>query len=182
MKTILGQHKRDINVVPYQSGWVEIYEQEADTLRKTLGDKALRIEHIGSTSIPGMVAKPVIDIMVAVHSLPQAEELIPLLEALGYSYRTPDTVLERMFFAKESSPEVRTHHLNLTELDSGFWKNQLAFRDYLRTHDQIALEYVELKLDLAARYAVTKVLDPEGKTAFVTRVLALAEKEGISPG
>jgi GrpB-like predicted nucleotidyltransferase (UPF0157 family) len=176
LETILGQHKRDISIIPYQHGWVELYEREAGILREALGEKALRIEHIGSTSIPGMIAKPVIDIMVAVHSLPQAVELVSILEALGYLYRSNDTIPERMFFAKESSPEVRTHHLNLTELSSGFWVNQLAFRDYLRTHEQIAAEYGVLKQDIANRYAQTKVLDPESKTPFVARVLELAEK------
>jgi GrpB-like predicted nucleotidyltransferase (UPF0157 family) len=169
-------------MTPYQRSWVAIFEREAGILRQTLGGNALRIEHIGSTSIPGMIAKPVIDIMVAVHSLPQAVELVPLLDALGYLYRAHDTVPERMFFAKESAPEVRTHHLNLTELSSSFWVNQLAFRDYLRANDQAAAEYAELKGDIAARYAQTKVLDPESKTPFVNRVLALAEREGKSPG
>jgi GrpB-like predicted nucleotidyltransferase (UPF0157 family)/SAM-dependent methyltransferase len=177
-KTILGQHKRDISMVPYQPGWVEIYDRESGILKEALGDKAMRIEHIGNTSISGMIAKPVVDIMLAVSSLPQAVELVPLLESLGYLYRAHDTVPERLFFAKESSPEVRTHHLNLTELCSGFWINQLTFRDYLRTHDHIAVEYGELKQDIAARYAQPKVLNPESKTPFVTRVLALAEKGG----
>ena len=172
---MLGQHKANIAIVPYQSGWKELFEREADLLRSTLGEKALRIEHIGSTAIPGMVSKPILDIMVVVVSLTQATELIPVLEALGYEYRAPDTVPERMFFVKEHSPEYRTHHLNLTQQDSGFWKNQLAFRDYLRTHGQIAAEYGDLKKRLAELYAHTHQLDPDGKSEFVARVLELAE-------
>ena len=172
---MLGQHKANIAIVPYQSGWKELFEREADLLRSALGEKALRIEHIGSTAIPGMVSKPILDIMVVVVSLTQATELIPVLEALGYEYRTPDTVPERMFFVKEHSPEYRTHHLNLTQQDSGFWKNQLAFRDYLRTHGQIAAEYGDLKKRLAELYAHTHQLDPDGKSEFVARVLELAE-------
>lgn len=179
---MLGQHKTDINVIPYQSHWKFLFEREADLLRSTLGDKALRIEHIGSTSIPGMVAKPIIDIMVAVKSLKEAEELIPVLESNGYEYRTPDTVLERMFFVKESSPMYRTHHLNLTQRDSGFWENQLTFRDYLRVHAEIASEYGDLKKRLAETYAHTHQLDPDGKTEFVSRVLKLAQKEERQAG
>jgi GrpB-like predicted nucleotidyltransferase (UPF0157 family) len=174
---VLGQHKRNLSIVPYQSGWKELFEQEADLLLRALGEKALCIEHIGSTAVPGLVAKPVIDIMVAVVSLTQATELIPVLEAIGYDYRAADTVPERLFFAKESSPEYRTHHLNLTAQESGFWKNQLAFRDYLRAHDQVAAEYGELKKHLAALYAQTHQLDRDGKTEFVTSVQELAEKE-----
>jgi GrpB-like predicted nucleotidyltransferase (UPF0157 family) len=174
---MIGQHKRDMTIVPYRSGWVDLYEKEAALLRSALGEKALHIEHTGSTSIPGMAAKPIIDITVAVESLPKAVELIPMLEGLGYEHRAHDTIPDRMFFAKESAPEIRTHHLNLTQPDSGFWKNQIAFRDYLRTHTQMATEYVSLKKRLAEDYARTKQLDPEGKTKFVTRVLELAEKD-----
>ena len=180
MNEMIGQYKRNIAVVPYRSGWVDLFQQEADLLRRALGEKALRIEHIGSTSIPGMVAKPIIDIMVAIDSLVQATELIPVLEALGYEYKPHDIIPERLFFAKETPPEFRTHHLNLAQQDSGFWKNQLAFRDYLRAHKEMAAEYGQLKRRLAEEYARTHQLDLDGKTEFVTRVLELAEKEVTS--
>jgi len=174
---MIGQHKRNLNVVPYQSGWKDIYEREAELLLGALGENALGIEHIGSTSIPGIEAKPVIDIMVAVESLERATELVPVVEALGYIYRPHDIIPERMFFARESAPEIRTHHLNLTPLGSGFWKNQLAFRNYLRAHADMAAEYVRLKKHLAEEYARTNLLDPDGKTAFVNKVLELAKRE-----
>ena len=174
---MIGQHKRDFTVVPYQSDWKDEFEREAGRLRDALGENALRIEHIGSTSIPGMPAKAIIDMMVAVVSLERAKELIPALASLGYVYRPLDTVPERMFFRKERKPDYRTHHLNLAVPDSGFWKKQLAFRDYLRAHPKMAAEYVALKRRLAEAYARTHELDREGKTAFVNRVLELAEGE-----
>jgi len=146
-------------------------------LRQIQGEDSLGVEHIGSTSVPGLAAKPVIDIMVAIESLQHAAKHIPELEERGYLYRSHDTVPERMFFAKEPIPEFRTHQLNLTELGSGFWVNQIAFRDYLRVHEDIAEEYVNLKLYLAEEYERTQVLDIDGKTAFVRRVLKLAKKE-----
>lgn len=174
---MLGQHKRDFTIVPYQRGWKDLFEREADLLHSALGEKALRIEHIGSTAIPGMLAKPIIDIMVAVVSLAEAAKLIPVVESLGYEYKPHDTIPERIFFAKESSPEHRTHHLNLTALGSGFWTNQLAFRDYLRAHDEIAAEYVDLKKRIDEQYAQAHQLDREAKSEFVAQVLELAEKE-----
>ena len=174
---MLGQHKRDFTIVPYQHGWNDLFEREADLLHSALGEKALRIEHIGSTAIPGILAKPIIDIMVAVVSLAEAAELIPVVESLGYEYKPHDTIPERIYFAKESSPEHRTHHLNLTALGSGFWTNQLVFRDYLRAHDEITVEYGELKKRIAEQYAQTHQLDREAKSEFVARVLELAEKE-----
>lgn len=182
MISIIGQHKRDLSIVPYRSGWVELFDREANLLRVALGSKALCIEHCGSTSIPGMAAKPIIDIMVAVFSLPQAAGLIPMVESLGYIYRPDDTIPERIFFAKESAPEVRTHHLNLVQQDSGFWVNQLAFRDYLQAHDQMAAAYVDLKVRLAEKAARTGEIDREGKTAFIAGVLALAKDEERGSG
>lgn len=146
-------------------------------MQATLGRKALRIEHIGSTSVPDLSAKPFIDIMVAVESLALGAELVPVIEALGYIYKPHDTIPERLFFARESFPEYRTHHLNLATFESGFWKNQILFRDYLSSHHQIATEYVELKERLAEAYAQTQVLDRDYKSAFVARVLALARQE-----
>jgi GrpB-like predicted nucleotidyltransferase (UPF0157 family) len=174
---MVGQHKANLAVVPYQNDWKEFFAREADLLHNAFGENALCIEHIGSTSIPGLAAKPIIDIMVAVDSLAQAKKLIPVVEALGYTYKPHDTIPERTYFAKESAPEYRTHHLNLTLPESDFWKNQIIFRDYLRAHDQIAAEYVDLKKRLAEIYAHTHQLDRDGKTEFVTRVLELAEKE-----
>jgi len=174
---LIGQHKRDFTVVPYQYGWKDLFKQESDLLHSTLGEKVLRIEHIGSTAIPGMLAKPIIDIMAAVVSLAAAAELIPVVESLGYEHKPLDTIPDRVFFAKERSPEFRTHHLNLAAPESGFWINQLVFRDYLRAHDDIAAEYVDLKKQIAKRYAQTHQLDREAKSEFVARVLELAEKE-----
>ena len=177
---MIGQYKRDLTVVPYRYGWPALFEQEAERLRQALGDKALRIEHIGSTSVPGLAAKPIIDILVAVVSLAQAEASIPDLEVLGYQHRSHDAIPERLFLAKESAPEHRTHHLSLAEPESGFWENHLAFRDYLRVHDELAAEYVELKQRLAVEFARTGELDRDGKTEFVARVLQLAEREGTN--
>jgi len=174
---VIGQHKRDLSIVPYRSEWKELFKEEADLLRSALGNQALRIEHTGSTSIPGMAAKPIIDITIAVDSLSGAVSLIPVIEALGYEYKPHDTVPERIFFAKESFPEHRTHHLNLTEQGSGFWKTQITFRDYLRSHKEMAVEYIQLKEGIAEEYNQTHILDPESKSEFVARVLQLAEDE-----
>ncbi len=179
---MIGQHKRDLTIHPYQPGWVGLYEKEAALVINALGERALQIEHCGSTSIPGMEAKLIIDFMVAVESLTEAKELIPALEVLGYDYKPRDTVPGRMFFAKESAPEIRTYHLNLAEPDSRFWKNQLALRDTLRAHDDLAVEYIELKKRLAEEYTRTKEINLEWKTPFVNKVLALAKKEGREVG
>ena len=85
------------------------------------------------------------------------------------------TIPERKFFVYESAPGVRTYHLNLTPLDSGFWNSQLAFRDYLLTDVDVAVEYVKLKKRLAEEYAKSNQFDRDGKTAFVAKVLQLSK-------
>ncbi|MGD2251925.1 MAG: GrpB family protein [Anaerolineales bacterium] len=174
---MLGQHKKDLAIVQYNPAWADLFELEAESLLDALGDNVLSIEHIGSTSIPGLAAKPIIDIMIAADSLEKATELIPTMEEIGYEYRPHDPIPGRRFFVKESSPEVRTHHANLTTLDSLFWRNQILFRNYLRTHDQLASEYADLKIRIAEHNAQSHQIDPNAKTEFVSRVLELAEGE-----
>jgi GrpB-like predicted nucleotidyltransferase (UPF0157 family) len=171
---MLGQQRRDFELVPYQSEWMDYFEREAVRIRSALGDNVLQIEHIGSTSIPGMAAKSIIDIMVGVEKLAQSTELILPLVAIGYDYRPLDTIPSRLFFSKEIEPNIRTHHLSLTKLGSEFWQNHLRFRDSLRMDEHLASEYIQLKKDFAAYYARTKHLDREWKSAFVARVLQLA--------
>lgn len=174
---MIGQHKRDFALVPYKMEWVDHFRREADLLRSVLGGKALQIEHIGSTSIPGMSAKAIIDIMVAVPTLIRSSELISGLDSIGYIYKPLDTIPERMFFGKEIQPEIRTHHLNLVLKGSGFWNNQLLFRDYLRTNEKLAAEYVKLKRGFTEYYARTNHVDEEWKSDFVEKVLKLAKGE-----
>ena len=141
---MIGQLERNFELVPYQSEWSDHFDREADLLRSILGINALQIEHIGSTSIPGMVAKSIIDIMVAVPSLIQSSDLILGMESIGYTDKPLDTIPGRLFFAKESFPEFRTHHLNLTKPESNFWKYLLLLRDCLKGNDQLASEYIQL--------------------------------------
>lgn len=174
---MIGQHKRDFELVPYKEMWVDHFNREAALIRSVLGNKVLQIEHVGSTSIPGMAAKAIIDIMVAVTSLKRSSELILGLDSIGYLYRPFDTIPGRMFFFKESSPGIRTHHLNLTKSESEFWKNELMFRTYLRENEQLASEYIDLKNRFAEYYALTEHVDVEWKSAFVGKVLELAKKD-----
>lgn len=127
---MLGQHKRNFELVPYQSEWIDLFDQEAKLLQSVLGETALQIEHVGSTSILGMAAKSIIDIMVAVPSLIPSSELIIGLDSIGYTYKPFDTIQERLFFVKEIQPEIRTHHLNLTQKGSEFWINTNAIEPH----------------------------------------------------
>ena len=166
-----------IILAPYNPEWPSEFEAVQELISNALNEEKIVIEHIGSTSIPKMSAKPIIDIMVAIEGLVRSSDIILPLNEIGYEYFPIDTVPDRLFFAKESQPEVRTHHLNLVQKDSAFWKNQLIFRDYLANNNQLASEYIQLKRDFIEYYARTNHLDREWKTEFVTKVLKMAKEE-----
>ena|SRR5690242_630999 len=166
----LGLPRGNVQLAPYDTEWKSQFEREAVLLRSTLGDRVLRVEHIGSTSVRGMIAKP-IDLMCVVSNgvstaLPQQ------LERLGYEYRANGSTHDRLFFAK-GPHDCRTHYLSITELDSQFYKEKLAFRDYLRAHPDAVHKYCRLKQQLAARFASDRASYTEGKRGFVDEILAL---------
>jgi len=173
---MLGLERGKVLLVPYQPEWESLFRREAALLRSVFGGAILGVEHIGSTAVAGMTAKPIIDLMCAVAGLDGARAFRPRLEALGYEYRPDEAVPDRLFFAK-GPRERRTHHLSLTEPGSTFYEEKLLFRDYLRTHASAAEEYRRLKEGLAGRHASDRASYTEGKRAFVERILALARSE-----
>ena len=131
------------------------------------------IEHVGSTSVSGLCAKPVIDIMVGVHSLQHAKAAIPILTDNGYCYHPYKGDVMHWFC--KPSPEIRTHHLHLVPFESELWFERLAFRDYLRNNDATAKEYATLKHQLAQQSGRDREQYTQAKTAFVSKVLTLAK-------
>lgn len=173
----LGLERGVVRLVPYDSAWPEFFELEAQLLRETTADKVRRIEHIGATSIPGMDAKPVLDLMAEVGSEAEALALVPAIETLGYEFRPDEDVPGRMYFPKLSSEGLCTHHLSLTVTGSQFWNRQILFRDYLRSHTEFGRRYIELKRALALQFPDDRPSYIEGKTEFVEMVIGLAELE-----
>ena len=149
----------------------ELFAEEAVLLRRVVGDYVVAIEHIGSTAICGILAKPIIDIAVGVEKLTDGEKCVVPLENIGYEYRGEHGIARRFYFVKG---EPRTHHLHLVEKDSDFWRSHLLFRDYLRAHPAVAKEYENLKLELARKYANDRDAYLYGKTDFIENVLKIA--------
>jgi len=129
------------------------------------------IEHIGSTAVPGLVAKPVIDIMAAVESLDASRPALAAVAALHYVYFPYRA--EIMHWLCKPSDEVRTHHLHLVPYGSALWRERLTFRDRLRADPRVAAEYAALKLSLAAKYEFDREAYTNAKESFVRRILAL---------
>jgi len=172
----LGLARGTVRLVPYDPAWRDLFLAEAARLRAALGGRVLAIEHVGSTSIPGMDAKPVLDMMAAVSSLAEAGRLVPLIEALGYEPRPDPEIPERRFFVRGRTTR-RTHHFSLAEPTSRYWRDTLLFRDWLRAHPEAAEEYRALKHALAAQHATDREKYTTGKGVFVHAVLARARAE-----
>ena len=161
-----------IELVDYDPGWPARFAAERTLLLQALGRwLAGPIEHIGSTAIPGMAAKPVIDIMAAVAGLEAARPAIAAAEAIGYVH-FPYRADVMHWFCKPSAAQ-RTHHLHLIPHGSALWHDRLAFRDRLRVDRALAGEYRALKAALALRYPGDREAYTDAKGPFVARVLAL---------
>ena len=159
-----------VEIVPYSSEWPTLFATEAALLLAELSPWLDgEIQHVGSTAVPGLSAKPVIDIMAPIHSLFQAAPAIEALRSLNYCY-FPYQPTEMLWFCKPS-PAHRTHHLHLVPISSRFWAQQLAFRDALRREPALMTEYEQLKVTLAVKNIHGREAYTEAKTPFIQSVL-----------
>ena len=133
------------------------------------------IEHVGSTAVPGLAAKPIIDIMVGVARLKVATQCIEPLGRIGYEYvPDPEAALPERRFFRRGARGAGTHHLQIVEPGSEIWERQLLFRDFLRRHRETAREYQELKEQLAAAHGHNRGAYTEAKTPFIESVISRA--------
>ncbi|GAA5035877.1 GrpB family protein [Actinopolymorpha pittospori] len=163
-----------VRIVEYDPTWPTRYAEEATLLTETLGSRLLRVEHVGSTSVPGMPAKPIIDILAAVAGYDDFPTVVTDLEKIGYLY-TPESESDdpdRRVFRKgpDDMTRLRTHHLHVTEAGSPYWQRIVAFRDHLRRTPEVATAYADLKKGLAAEHAREPRSYTAGKHDFVTTV------------
>jgi len=164
-----------IVIEPYDPRWPSTFETERDALEPVLAPWLVGpIEHIGSTAVPGLPAKPIIDIMAAVRDLASSEPAIEALRALSYCYF--DYQADRMHWLCKPSDLERTHHLHLVPYGSSLWRDRLAFRDRLRRDEPLRAAYRDLKLELARAFRDDREAYTEAKTAFVVAALG-----GIRP-
>ncbi len=171
----IGLKRGAVKLLPYDKAWKTEFETEKQRLFDVFGDKIIAIEHIGSTSMPGADAKPIIDLLVGVYSLKTAPDFIDGLKKLGYQYMPEKWSDTRCFFPK-GSDECITHHLHLVEVaNEKEWRHPLLFRDYLISHPEALNEYITLKQDLAEQYADDRHKYTELKDEFIKSILAIAE-------
>jgi GrpB-like predicted nucleotidyltransferase (UPF0157 family) len=169
---MIGLKRGTVRVVPADAEWPVLFAQEAQRLREHLGHLVLAIEHVGSTAVPGLAAKPILDIAVVVASPAAIARCRQPLDELGYLDRGDAGHDGGYLFVKECEPDVRTHHLHLVTVDDAQWTNYLRFRDTLRADAALRDQYAALKRTLQDRFAGDRRSYTAAKDAFVRRVLA----------
>lgn len=161
-----------IELHPQDPQWSAVYDEARSVLSAVLGEYALDIQHVGSTSIPGISAKPVIDIAVAIERYPLPDEVLAAVEALGYTYWGEYGIPRRHLFFRRDLPVGHNVHIN--ELANGEFQKHVLFRDYMRAHPADVREYENLKQELAARYDEVGTY-AENKSEYVQGILRKAE-------
>ncbi len=164
-----------IEIVDYNPLWRLIFHLEASEIARALNDSKPVIEHVGSTTIPGLCAKPIIDILVGVRDLDEGK-IIASLESSGYIHMRDGGEPDRLFFRKGA---LRTHHVHVVRLYSwAFWRH-IIFRDYLISHLAVRSQYADLKLTSAKRYRFDRTAYTDSKTEFIGSVLRTATLEAF---
>ena len=166
---------RDYAIVDPDPAWASWFEREAADIRAALGDRVVRIDHVGSTSVPGLAAKPVIDIQVSLASMEQRSGFVPQLEGLGYVFVADPVEPEHAFLSKGYHPdEPRKFHVHVCRAGSDWEGRHLAFRDWLRAHPEDAARYADLKRRKAAEHPNDVFAYTDAKTHFIRTIEARA--------
>lgn len=174
--------EEEISIEQYNPMWPQLFQDEKEHLLSCLPSELIkRIEHFGSTSVPNLVAKPIIDMLVEVTSLQETrEKIVPILESQGYDYFWRPTLGDDIppfyaWFIKRDTQRIRTHHIHMVENNFVEHWDRLFFRDYLIDHPATAKEYQKLKYQLADKYESDRVKYTRKKTEFIQKITQLAK-------
>ncbi|MCM3744360.1 GrpB family protein [Sporosarcina luteola] len=159
---------RKVDVMPFSERWSLEYQKEAAVLQEIFGAEIIEIHHIGSTSVQGLSAKPIIDIMPVVKDLSQVDQYNASMAAIGYEAKGENAILGRRYFQKGG--DNRTHHVHIYEKGSPEIVRHLAFRDFLRVHPEKAKEYGDLKEKLARQFPYDIESYINGKAELAARI------------
>ena len=165
-----------IVIVDYDSRWPFVYEEEKRHILAIADNKILCLEHIGSTAVVGLGAKPIVDILAGVTSSSEADELIALLRKIGYKEIIPQLGNLEWYYCLRKTVKghgiwLQNFHLHIMKFRSENWDKHIQFRDFLRTHSEAAQKYDKLKRKLALKYAHDRKNYTEAKTEFISSVV-----------
>lgn len=167
----LGLEPGLVRLVDHDARWPALFAAEQMRILAQCGTLPLRLEHVGGTSIPGMCAKPVLDIAAGRPRDAPIQDYVAALEQAGYEHRGERGVPGRQFFCRG---QPRAYHLHLVEEGGPQWRDYLAFRDYLRSHAEAARQLADVKRLLAARFSHDREAYMNAKSAHVREILQLA--------
>ena len=159
-----------LEVVPYNPKWREAFEAESKRIAQALGDNIAAIHHIGSTAIPAIHAKPIIDFLVEVKDINRVDEQSESLVKMGYEVMGEFGIPGRRYFRKNNSDGIRTHQIHTFEAGFAEIERHLAFRDYMIAHPEDAKKYSDLKRELARKYPDDYESYMDGKDALIKEV------------
>lgn len=169
---MIGLKRGTVTLYPHQTEWDEDARRTIEQLKELFGELAVDIQHVGSTSIPNIAAKPILDFAVGIYDFKELEQLVPKLEKEGIIYRpSDDREGHRLFVMGNFDRDTRTHHIHVVEYQGKEWQQQIFFRDYLKEHLQAAKEYETLKVKLQKQYPLDRNAYTEGKADFIQQIL-----------
>ncbi|MEB4858359.1 GrpB family protein [Priestia megaterium] len=171
---MLGLERGLVKLEPYNDKWSKLFDEERELLSSRLKELIIAIEHVGSTSIEGLFAKPIIDIAIGVSSLDIIKELKEKVKTLGY-VEVPVSIDGKHVFAKYKEKKI-THFLHVMIYNQNLWVDQISFRDYLRSDFDAKIEYVKLKEKLANKYPNDVISYTNEKKKFVDDILKRAKE------
>ena len=170
----IGMKRGTVYLEPHQKEWERAAEETIQTLKNILGSTVIDIQHIGSTSIKNISAKPIIDIAVAVKNFDDILSKRDELERNGIIYRFEESPKQLLFVMGDFEKDTRSHHIHVVLFGSDEWNNYINFRDYLNTHIASAKEYEAVKLRLAEQYPGDRIAYTGGKQEVIDKLLAEA--------
>ena len=173
---MIGIKTDTVELLPHTIEWEENAEKTIKLIKRILGDVCIDVQHIGSTSIKWVSAKPIIDIAVAVNELNDVMPYVNVLKDNGIIYRKVENFGQILFLMGDLENDIKTHHIHIVKADSSNWYNYLNFRDYLNARPSKAKEYDELKRKLAFKYSDNRKAYTLGKNETISRLLYEAEQ------
>ncbi len=173
---MLGLKRGQVRLEAWRPEWAEKAQETAEVLKQVLGEAAADIQHVGSTAIPGICAKPIVDLVVGFRQLGEARAFLPALEERGVVFRGQDVPGQLLFVTGDFEQDTRDCHIHGVEYGGEAWENYLNFRDYLRAKPERAAAYNALKGELAARFPQDRQRYTQGKSGLIDALLEEARR------
>lgn len=172
---MLGLKRGIVKLCDHDEAWEQNAAQTIEKLKIIFGSAAVDIQHVGSTSIVNIKAKPIIDIAVAVNNYDEVVKLIPALEQSGFMHCEHNVPEDMLFVCGDQNADIRTHHIHVVKSGSKEWHNYINFRNYLNAKPDVAKEYEALKIGLMSKYQTDRLAYTDGKAEFITHILRRAQ-------